>query len=71
MNAKYVVASKKNRTTRSFNEASDVAAFMWGRIVSDWTVYQRQDDLPADVGAMEKLLLAREGVAPVFSPKAK
>ena len=83
MNAKYVVASKKNRTIRSFDKAGSVAAFMLGRQFSEWCIYQRQDGLPCDVNACEKVLEAREkvchsgepvipmGSAPVFPDGAK
>lgn len=83
MNAKYVVASKKNKTIRSFDKAFSVAAFMLGRRFDEWCIYQRQDGLPCDAIACEKVLEAREkichsgdpaipmGQAPVFpdSPK--
>jgi hypothetical protein len=60
MNAKYVVASKKNRTVRTFNNASEVATFMWVRDFLDWCIYQRQDGLPCDIKSCEDVLVARE-----------
>lgn len=62
MNTKYVVASKKNRTIRSFDNAGSVAAFMLGRDFTDWCIYQRQDGLPCDCKACEDVLEARERV---------
>ena len=67
MNAKYVIASKKNRTIRSFDKADSVASFMLGRNFSEWSIYQRQDDLyvgNADVMQVQKMLEAREALKP-------
>jgi len=85
MQPKYVIVSKKNRTVRSFDNAGQVARFMWGRDFNDWGIYQRQDGLSCEIDAGEKVLEARErvcnnaakesaigvGNVPVFSNRAK
>lgn len=60
--SKYIIVSLKNRTIQSKETANDVAVFMLGRRLSDWAVYQLQTDLPAEIFAMEKRLLASETV---------
>jgi hypothetical protein len=75
MQAKYIVASKKNRTTRTFTDAQGVAAFMLGRYFDEWCIYQRQDNLPTEVIKCRALLELREGtmeeVVPVNVISAK
>jgi hypothetical protein len=60
MTALYVVVHKKNRTIRTFDTAESVAAFMLGRTFSDWSIYQRQDNLPTDVKLCRMTLEASE-----------
>lgn len=60
MNRKYIVASLVNRTTRAFDHPNEVAQFMFGRKLTEWAIYQRQDDLPTSQQGMEKLLELRE-----------
>ena len=65
MNAKYIVAHKKNRTVRAFDDAHDVVGFMWGRDFSDWCIYQRQDGLPSEARLCEAVLQARDNLKTV------
>lgn len=61
MNAKYLVISKKNRTTRTFKDASDVAAFMLGRRFDEWLIYQLQEfEGRTDVFVLQEKLKANE-----------
>ena len=57
---KYIIVSLKNHTIHHKESAKDVAAFMLGRKLTDWAVYQLQNGLPADAGELEKRLLASE-----------
>ena len=60
MSAKYIVIAKKNRTTRTFDDAQNVSAFMLGRRFDEWAIYQLQDSLPTDVTKCQTTLENRE-----------
>ena len=62
MNAKYIIVSKKNRTIKDCHSAADVATFMQGRRMTDWVIYQAQENLPEDKVSIESRLLQSEAI---------
>ena len=52
----YCVVSKV--TTRFFNNAEEVATFMWGKSSLDHKIYKRIDEYPMEITEMQKALEA-------------
>lgn len=61
MNAKYIaIPDSPTRRPQQFDLAEQVAVFMLGKRFSNWSIYQRQDNLPTDVSKLQAFLEEKE-----------
>lgn len=57
---KYMVQRKDTNARIYLADAREVSVFMWGRDLKQYSIFQLQSDLPADVGGMQRELERRD-----------
>ena len=53
---KYLVLGPDGFIARGFNTTQEIAVWLWGRDSKDYSVYVKANNLPLEIGALEKAI---------------